>query len=418
MSKAATGLTAVRPSHSPAPPTAPDSSTSTGCGPNWRPCCSAAGAHHDPWRTCVTATPVAPACYPTNGVENPLASKSSWDNANCHRPGAATWATRQPPSNCAAETVTISTLTSNDGSMEWGFMLARDTTRLPSAGTGFVFEPKWDGLRCAAILASGRTRVESRTGRDITMAFPELEDMAASVEASGDVALDGELVVLDKERADFNAVNARSKIITPERARRAAHERPATFAAFDVLAVDGQDVRGRPLSARRELLEKLRLSASAWVTSPMSEDPDAMTAVSLTYHFEGVLAKKSDSVYVAGRSPWWLKRRHQRYADVIVGGFTSGRKGITVLVGTPDHHGGLDYRGRVHHGVNTIPDLRHALEFLTSSICPFNSPFTTETMRRARWTTPVLPVEVVYGATTPTGRLRHPRLIRVRTDLL
>jgi ATP-dependent DNA ligase len=137
-------------------------------------------------------------------------------------------------------------------------MLARSAERLPRGRAlrgGCVYEPKWDGYRALAFVTEDGARVQSRRGADLTRAFPDIASAARRRLPPG-VVLDGELVVWGREGLDFGALHQRMTS-TKVRAAELAVAAPATFMAFDLLAVDGLDIRERPLWERRALLERL-----------------------------------------------------------------------------------------------------------------------------------------------------------------
>ena len=137
-------------------------------------------------------------------------------------------------------------------------MLARSAERLPRGRAlrgGCVYEPKWDGYRGLVFVTEAGVRVQSRRGADLTQAFPDIASAARRQLPAG-VVLDGELVVRGREGLDFGALHQRMSS-TKVRAAELAVAAPATFMAFDLLAVDGLDNRERPLRERRALLERL-----------------------------------------------------------------------------------------------------------------------------------------------------------------
>ena len=139
-----------------------------------------------------------------------------------------------------------------------GVMLACSAERLPSGRVlrgGCVYEPKWDGYRGLVFVTAVGARVQSRRGADLTRAFPDIASAARRQLPAG-VVLDGELVVWGRAGLDFGALQQRMSS-TKVRAAELAVAAPATFMAFDLLAVGGRDVRERPLRERRGLLEWL-----------------------------------------------------------------------------------------------------------------------------------------------------------------
>nr|WP_281377699.1 ATP-dependent DNA ligase [Saccharopolyspora hordei] len=238
-------------------------------------------------------------------------------------------------------------------------MLATPTDRIPRRG-GLLFEPKWDGYRCLVFAdpqADAPVQLQSRTGRSLDRYFPEV--LAAVAEhVPRPAVLDGELVVVRHDdpgdRLDWDALSER---IHPaaSRVRTLAERTPATFIAFDLLALDDRDLTGVPQRERRELLEGLGLDARGLRTTPVTDDPD--TAEEWFRLFEGagldgIIAKPTDGTYQPGKRTM-LKIKHSRTADCVVAGLrwhAKSRPGTAVgslQLGLHDEHGVLHHVGVV-----------------------------------------------------------------------
>jgi bifunctional non-homologous end joining protein LigD len=276
--------------------------------------------------------------------------------------------------------------------------------RLPT-GEGWRFEFKWDGARIVAGVERGRLHMRTRHGNEVADRFPEL----AGLGAVGDVVLDGELVVLTDDVPDWAAAIRRLRARPPAAATLASHI-PATVMAFDVLRVGGEDLRSRPYAERRAILQSLDL-VDGWAVPPASADGEAMLATSLEFGLEGVLAKRERSPYRSGRrSRDWIKVRHNEVYDAVVVGWTRRDSGgLTILVAEAAADGTLSFTGRC-----TAPtSLAEVLGPLSVREPPVAVPGVA---RSAQWVRPVLEVEVSAPSRTPDGRLRQPRLRRVRLD--
>jgi len=284
-------------------------------------------------------------------------------------------------------------------------------------GPGWSYEFKWDGVRVLALFTGGPPDLFARSGSVVTAAYPEIADL----HLPEGTLLDGEMVVLDAAgRPSFTALAERMHVRERSRAARLAVTAPVTYMIFDVLYLDGQDFTGLPYLARRERLEELDLSGPRWMVPPSFGDGPATEAAARENALEGVVAKRSDSVYLAGtRSPDWIKVKFDRTGDYVIGGWRSGvRKlgGLLVGVPTPD---GLAFRGRVGGGIGAVAEkeLLARLEPLSRPISPFaEGAVPREDAKGAHWVDPSLVVEVRYGNRTPDGRLRFPRFLRLRDD--
>jgi len=292
------------------------------------------------------------------------------------------------------------------------------TGALP-AGPGWGYEFKWDGVRALADLGRDGGRFYARSGVEITAAYPEL---AALHEQAGAVLLDGEVVVLTEGgQPSFTALAERMHVRDPVRAARLAATLPVTYVIFDLLRRGGEDLTGWPYRRRREALDALGLGGSRWAVPPFFPDGPATYHAAGEHGLEGVVAKRLDSVYRPGvRSPDWLKVKLEVTADFVVGGWRPGVRrigGLLVGVPAPDD-GRLVFRGRVGGGIGaaTERELLAVLEPLRTDRSPFDGGVPREDTRGAIWVRPEIVVEVKYGQRTPDGRLRFPRLRRLRPD--
>ncbi|NLU79780.1 DNA ligase [Micromonospora sp. HNM0581] len=291
------------------------------------------------------------------------------------------------------------------------------TGQLPT-GPDWVYEFKWDGIRALADVAAGRPRLYARSGVEITTAYPELIPLGEQVD---DALLDGEVILFDQAgRPSFTALAERMHVRNAAKAARLAATVPVTYMIFDVLRLAGQDLTGWPYARRRETLDGLALGAARWAVPPVFSDGAATYDAAGEHGLEGVVAKRADSAYRPGvRSPDWVKIKLEVTGDFVVGGWRPGARKIGgLLVGAPGTDGRLVYRGRVGGGIGAAleRELLRELEPLRTTAPPFSGDVSREDARGAIWVTPRLVVEVKYGQRTPDGRLRFPRILRLRPD--
>ncbi|MBE1485491.1 non-homologous end-joining DNA ligase [Plantactinospora soyae] len=295
------------------------------------------------------------------------------------------------------------------------------TGELPTV-PGWLYEFKWDGVRAVGDLAANSLRLYARSGVEITAAYPELAALGRQLaERVDDAVLDGEVVVLTEQgQPSFTALAERMHVRDPGRAARLAVSLPVTYMIFDLLRRNGEDLTGWPYQRRREALESLGLGGPRWAVPPVFPDGLATYQAAGEHGLEGVVAKRVDSVYRPGvRSPDWLKVKLEVTDDFVVGGWRPGVRRIGgLLVGVPAPDGGLVYRGRVGGGIGAAieRELLAVLEPLRSAGSPFVAAVPREDARGAIWVRPEVVVEVKYGQRTPDGRLRFPRVRRLRTD--
>jgi ATP-dependent DNA ligase len=228
-------------------------------------------------------------------------------------------------------------------------MLAKIAEQLPSS-PAFLFEPKWDGFR--AIVFRGKTDVfiQSRDLRPLDRYFPELHDSLLERLPNGCV-IDGEIVIAGPSGLDFDALQLRLHPAA-SRVAKLARETPASFVAFDALAIDDRNLMSATQSERRALLEQALEHIKPPVhLTPMTQD----RAIALQWleHFEGagldgVIAKPADLAYEPGKRVL-LKVKHARTADCVVGGFRWHKSGKDVvgslLLGLYDDQGVLHHVG-------------------------------------------------------------------------
>ncbi|MFB9237083.1 ATP-dependent DNA ligase [Plantactinospora siamensis] len=302
------------------------------------------------------------------------------------------------------------------------------TGELPSAA-GWGYEFKWDGVRALADTSGGRLTMWARSGVEITAAYPELAALSGQVT---DVLLDGEVVVLGEDGVpSFTALAERMHVRQLAKAARLAASMPVTYMIFDVLRLRGADLYRWSYRQRRRALDELELGGPNWTVPPVFPDGPATWAAAGENGLEGVVAKRLDSTYHPGvRSPDWVKTKLETTADFVVGGWRPGVRRIGgLLVGVPRPDGRLEFRGRVGGGIGAAME-RELLRILAPLRTP-ESPFVPgggpaggstrgsvprEDARGANWVTPRVVVEVKYGQRTPDGRLRFPRLLRLRPD--
>ena len=290
------------------------------------------------------------------------------------------------------------------------------TGQLP-AGAAWSYEFKWDGVRALADISRGDRHFYARSGVEVTTAYPELLNLAEQVD---DALLDGEVVLFTDGQPSFTALAERMHVRNPAKAARLAATVPVTYMIFDVLRLDGVDLTARPWRERRAALESLGLGAARWAVPPVFGDGPATYAAAGEHGLEGVMAKRVDSLYRPGvRSPDWVKVKLEVTADFVVGGWRPGARRVGgLLVGVPGPDGRLIYRGRVGGGIGAAieRELLRELEPLRATDSPFAAGVPREDARGAIWVTPRIVVEVKYGQRTPDGRLRFPRILRLRPD--
>jgi len=284
----------------------------------------------------------------------------------------------------------------------------------------WLFEPKYDGYRILGVREPGGAHLLTRNGHRAEDRFPELARALAALPVERAV-LDGEVVAPDAEgRPRFGLLQKRASLRRTAEVERAAVEAPVQYFAFDLLALEGHDLRGAPLRQRKQWLAQLLpacgpLREALWVEGRGEDLFERIEALGL----EGMVAKRADSVYRAGRSPDWRKLRLHASDDFVLVGFTAprgGRSGFGALHLATHRGGELVYAGRVGTGFSDaeLVSLHGLLETLERETPPCVGPL-PET-RGHRWVEPRLVGEVRYSEVTADGLLRHPTWVGLRED--
>jgi len=293
----------------------------------------------------------------------------------------------------------------------------------PEQEQRWAFEMKWDGVRAVVYLDRGDLRVLTRNDREVAATYPELAGLAHQLRDRR-MILDGEVVAFDEAgRPSFGELQARMRVRAPGRAL--LDRVPVSILVFDLLHLDGTSLAGAPYDERRSALEGLDLTGDRWAVPPAFDGQGAEAlAASQAQGLEGVLAKRHDSVYLPGRrSPHWIKVKHVRMQEVVVGGWSPGagrrQGGIgSLLLGVPDQDGRLVYAGHVGTGFSdrVLADLGTRLRAAERTTSPFADEVPRAHAKDAHWVTPRLVGEVTFSEWTRDGMMRHPSWRGLRPD--
>ena len=226
-------------------------------------------------------------------------------------------------------------------------MLAKAVREVPR-GVGLAYEPKWDGFRCVVFRDGDEVELGSRNDRPLTRYFPELVGPLREALPERCV-VDGEIVVATERGLDFDALQNRLHPAA-SRVRKLAGETPASFVAFDLLALGDRDLPGEPFRERRRMLEGVLEGGGAVLLTPVTVDPDVAQDWFVRFEgagFDGVMAKGLDLPYEQDKRVM-VKVKHERTADCVVGGFRwhkDGRGVGSLLLGLYDDQGVLHHVG-------------------------------------------------------------------------
>jgi bifunctional non-homologous end joining protein LigD len=295
----------------------------------------------------------------------------------------------------------------------------------PFDSQNFIFEIKFDGTRCIAYVDVENRKVKflNRRMKFFHDRYPELQEIWKDVKAKK-VILDGEIVVFEKGKPNFQKLAEREQIENKARIELLAKIMPAIFIVFDILYLDGEDLINLTLQERKKILERVvvqseRILQSEYVVGKGKEFFRKARQLGL----EGVVAKKLDSVYeLATRSRNWLKIKSEKTIDCVIAGYTLGagwrEKYFGALILGVYRKGKLHYIGRVGTGwdENFLQELKKKLEKIKTKKMPFEEEPKFPSGIVPVWVKPKLVCEVKFMQLTKDFMLRAPSFVRMRTD--
>jgi bifunctional non-homologous end joining protein LigD len=297
----------------------------------------------------------------------------------------------------------------------------------PFDGADWLFEIKWDGYRAIAFIQDGNLRLVSRNQNELTERFPELKGLPKFVHAKTAI-LDGEVVALDDEgRASFSLMQQRTGFRPGGRRGAAKSEVPVLYYAFDLLYLDGYDLRKLPLEGRKKKLASILITGdSVRYSDHYEKQGKALFEMARAKGLEGILAKKRDSIYQERRSTEWLKIKIRHRLEAVIGGYTEpeGSRAHfgSVVLGLYDSQSRLIHVGQAGSGFDQklLDEVWMLLKKRETRKNPFYGE--VEALRKVYWVKPELVAEIEYaewtdGASKGSGpKLRAPVFLGLRDD--
>lgn len=284
-------------------------------------------------------------------------------------------------------------------------------------GDDWAFEVKWDGYRLAVHIEPGKkVRIITRGGHDWTSRFPSIAHDVLEFGLDSAI-LDGEAVVLDERGAsDFGALQM---ALGGRGGKRSAAS--AMLCAFDLLYLNGQDLRALPLTERRALLEDVLASqphGSIRLSEEVNSEGAAFLKLACEMGLEGIIAKRRSAPYRSGRRGDWLKIKCVQSESFVIVGYepsTAALGGIGRLLLAARRGDDLVYVGGVGTGFSyaSATMLRQLMDRI---VIPQSAATMTGKRKKARWISPELVAEIAYRAWTDDGKLRHASFKGVRDD--
>lgn len=289
--------------------------------------------------------------------------------------------------------------------------LPRLVTSVP-AETSWIHEMKFDGYRMQAHIKNGIAHLYTRNALDWSNSFPHILEGLGRLGCENAI-LDGEIVALDEEgRTHFQRLQNSLKF---------KNDKGLRYYAFDLMYLNGEDLRSRPLLERKELLKELLKNAPEHIiySDHFLEKGEEFYQLSCEHHLEGIVSKLADSPYRSGRNDLWAKTKCTLRQEFVIGGWTDaqgGRTGFGALILGVYEEGKLRYAGRVGTGFDhqTLRDIRKTLSALEIDESPFevNSP----KGKSLHWVKPIKVCEVSFAQWTDEGILRTPVFMGLRED--
>jgi bifunctional non-homologous end joining protein LigD len=281
----------------------------------------------------------------------------------------------------------------------------------PPEGDAWIHETKYDGYRCLLAIGGETVICYTRRGHDWTDRFASLVEPARRLPVES-ALIDGEVMVLDAA--------GRSNFALMQNALKTGA--PLVYVAFDLLWLDGEDLRGRPLIERKRRLRAIlgrRRNGQIRFSEHLEGRGADILARLCGAGFEGIVAKRGDAPYRSGRGQNWLKIKCTRRQEFVVGGWSPSRHGRSfgsLLVGYFER-GRLVYGGRVGTGFDAarLASLGIELARLESADCPFEA-VPRSVARSARWVQPKLVAEIDFTELTSDGLVRHGAFVGLRRD--
>ena len=289
----------------------------------------------------------------------------------------------------------------------------------PPVGDEWLFEIKWDGIRSICFIDNETVRLQSRTGISCERQYPELSVIANQIAASQAV-LDGEIAVLnEKGISTFALIQPRIANSDPNSIAHMARRTPVTLFVFDLLYLDGYDLRQVPLIERKRILQSiLGPSPVLRYSEHFVNNGEAMLEAARENGLEGIVAKCATSAYESKRSRDWLKMKVVSQQEFIICGFTEGERDyFSSLVLGLYEKGKLIYVGNVGTGFDnkTLETIYRKIEPLITSRAPFT--YTGRFPGAVTWVRPEVVCEIKFGSWTEDAKLRAPVFIALRPDV-
>lgn len=295
-----------------------------------------------------------------------------------------------------------------------GVQLAKLVSQIPE-GEDWLYELKYDGYRILAFVEGNSARLITRNCNDYTKRFSDIAGVLADWAAGRAMVLDGEMVVTDAEgKTDFQAL---------QNFTRNPKGRALTYIIFDLLSLDGADLRNHRLIERKEMLKALMENApnNLYYSQHVQGNGKASFHAACQSDMEGIVGKKPDSVYSGTRNGDWIKLKCDKRQEFIIGGYTLTDKktsGVSALLLGVYEGSELVYAGRAGTGftLRTGKELEHHFEGIKRDTSPFKEAPEPKKNEEITWLEPELVAEIKFAEWTEENLLRQASFKGLRTD--
>ena len=298
-------------------------------------------------------------------------------------------------------------------------MLAQIGAGVPPSDAKWIYEVKWDGVRALCYIQNGQVRMVSRNGNLIDRQYPELSILPHQIKAKTAI-IDGEIAALNERGVpSFELLQRRINVADASSVATLARHHPVVFYAFDLLYLDGRDLRGLPLVERKRMLKEVLQTNDVVRYSEHFTDGKALLEAAKQQGVEGIVGKKASSFYESRRSGDWVKYKVHSSDSFLLCGFTEGERDHFGALVLGIHDGGkLKWAGNVGTGFDrkTMKAIYEKLAPLAISKCPLE-PDKNLPKKDVTWVRPELVCEVKFANWTEDGRLRAPVWMGFRPDI-
>ncbi len=297
-------------------------------------------------------------------------------------------------------------------------MLTEQMKHVPPK-TKYLFEIKWDGIRTVIVVRDDEIKIYSKSGRDLSMQFPELVMDRKKILISNGI-FDGEIVCIDKQgKPEFSRVISRMHTKGEQSIQQVSRKNPVYCYLFDMINLDGKDVTNEPLEKRKEWINSIIKTNGHFRVSELVEDGQALYELSKKMNLEGIMAKRKGSKYWIGqRSDQWLKIKFRNHADCLILGFTKGQGDRAALFGSlhlgqRNNDGSIVYKGRVGTGFDHIKmksllrkfdKIKRVEEYVFENV---------EKRKETTWMEAVLECEIIYASMSSNDTFREPVFVKL-----